>query len=322
MVSDKKDLFRVIYDLSLSPVTYDFGHYLAHAEAVRQLTHKNSLIDLTIRADGFRSHTPRDKTMKEDEKWWRIKSIIIGCCSILNTISDIKILKDYTREDEQEYDFPSNYQERFYGKDKEISEDNLKYLKSLYRPSQFIELYENGANFKVFKGSKHATRQIKLGLQDDYIVMTIRCSKYFAERNIDIGEWFKFYQFLVAEGHVVVVVPDQEDCFRSREYTKVPWVVFEPAAFDIDLRIALCCGAKLNFVSSHGPSSLLYFTKAKFLQFDLLRGGIYGQGFWEKHNGFPIGGNYPWLGQNQRLVWEDSSFETLKKEYLKAAKNF
>ena len=179
MISEKNNNFKVMYDLNLSPITYDFGHYLAHAEAVRQLNHKNSLIDLTIRADGFRSHTPRDKTMKDDEKWWRIKSIILGCCSILNTISDIKILKDYTRENSQEYDFPSNYQKRFYAKDIKISEDSLKYLKNLYRPSQFLELYENGANFKILKGSEHATRQIKLGLQDDYIVMTIRCSKYF-----------------------------------------------------------------------------------------------------------------------------------------------
>ncbi len=88
MISEKNNNFKVMYDLNLSPTTYDFGHYLVHAEAVRQLTHKNSLIDLTIRADGFRSHTPRDKAMKDDEKWWRIKSIVLGCCSILNTISN------------------------------------------------------------------------------------------------------------------------------------------------------------------------------------------------------------------------------------------
>ena len=68
MISEKNNNFKVMYDLNLSPTTYDFGHYLVHAEAVRQLTHKNSLIDLTIRADGFRSHTPRDKAMKDDEK--------------------------------------------------------------------------------------------------------------------------------------------------------------------------------------------------------------------------------------------------------------
>ena len=49
MISEKNNNFKVMYDLNLSPITYDFGHYLAHAEAVRQLTHKNSLIDLTIR---------------------------------------------------------------------------------------------------------------------------------------------------------------------------------------------------------------------------------------------------------------------------------
>ena len=93
MISEKNNNFKVMYDLNLSPTTYDFGHYLVHAEAVRQLTHKNSLIDLTIRADGFRSHTPRDKTMKDDEKWWRIKSIILGCCSILNSLISIALSK-------------------------------------------------------------------------------------------------------------------------------------------------------------------------------------------------------------------------------------
>ena len=304
------------------PITYDFGHYLIHAEAIRQLTSKKHLIDLTIRADGFRNFTLRDSRIDEHEKWWRIKSIILGCCSILNTISNIKILKDNTPKTREKYDLPSNYDEIFQSKDKEIIEKEILASMDLYRPSRFSKLHELGANFKVFKGTEHANQQIKLSLKDEYIVLTIRFSKYFSERNIDIEEWFKFYQFLVAEGHIVIVIPDQEDCFRSREYTKVPWVVFEPAAFDIDLRIALCCGAKLNFASSNGPSSLLCFSEAKFLLFDLLRGGTNGKSFWKRHNGFPVGGNYPWLGQNQRLVWEDSSFETLKKEYLKAAKNF
>ena len=322
MVSGKNNNFKVMYDLNLSPTTYDFGHYLAHAEAVRQLTHKNSLIDLTIRGDGFRSHTPRDKTMKDDEKWWRIKSIILGCCSILNTIDNVNLLTAYTQENKIRYNFPANYHKKFHKTNSIFSDEDIENSMKLYSPLKFLNLHKHGANFKVFKGSEHASRQIKLGLQDDYIVMTIRYSKYFPDRNVDISEWFKFYEYLVAQGHTVVVIPDQEDCFRSREYTKFPWVVFEPAAFDVDLRMALCCGAKLNFASSNGPSSLLCFSEAKFLLFDLLRGGIIKKSWWERHNGFPVGENYPWLGQNQRLVWEDSSFETLKKEYLKAAKNF
>ena len=304
------------------PITYDFGHFLVHADAIRQLTSKEALIDLTIRADNFRDFTLRDSRVDEHEKWWRIKSIILGCCSILDTISNIKILKNYSPSINQKYDLPSNYDEMFHNKDGEITEKELLGSMELYRPSRFMKLYQNGANFKIFKGTEHANQQIKLSLNTEYIVLTIRFSKYFSERNIDISEWFKFYEYLVAQGHIVVVVPDQEDCFRSREYTKFPWVVFEPAAFDVDLRMALCCGAKLNFASSNGPSSLLCFSEAKFLLFDLLRGGTNGKSFWERHNGFPVGGNYPWLGQNQRLVWEDSSFETLKKEYLKAAKNF
>ena len=304
------------------PISYDFGHFLVHADAIRQLTSKEALIDLTIRADNFRDFTLRDSRVDEHEKWWRIKSIILGCCSILDTISNIKILKNYSTSINQKYDLPSNYDKMFHNKGEAITEKELLASMELYRPSRFMKLYQKGANFKIFKGTDHANQQIKLSLNSEYIVLTIRFSKYFAERNIDISEWFKFYEYLVAQGHTVVVIPDQEDCFRSREYTKFPWVVFEPAAFDVDLRMALCCGAKLNFASSNGPSSLLCFSEAKFLLFDLLRGGTNDKSFWERHNGFPVGENYPWLGQNQRLVWEDSSFETLKKEYLKAAKNF
>ena len=321
-MSNDTKLTKIIYDLNIMPITYDFGHFLVHAEAVRQLTKKNSLIDLTVRADGFRDFTLRDSRLDEHEKWWRIKSIILGCCSILDTIANIKLLKNYSPSIKQKYDLPSNYDQMFHNKDDKITEKELLASMELYRPSRFMKLYENGANFKVFKGSEHATKQIKMGLQNDYIVLTIRYSKYFTERNIDISEWFKFYEYLVAQGHIVVVVPDQEDYFGAREYTKFPWIVFEPAAFDVDLRMALYCGAKLNFASSNGPSSLLCFSEAKFLLFDLLRGNTNGKSFWERHNGFPVGENYPWLGQNQRLVWEDSSFETLKKGYLKAVKNF
>ena len=71
-MSNDTKLIKIIYDLNIMPITYDFGHYLIHAEAIRQLTSKKHLIDLTIRADGFRNFTLRDSRIDEHEKWWRI----------------------------------------------------------------------------------------------------------------------------------------------------------------------------------------------------------------------------------------------------------
>ena len=70
MFNDTK-LTKIIYDLNIMPITYDFGHFLVHADAIRQLTSKEALIDLTIRADNFRDFTLRDSRVDEHEKWWR-----------------------------------------------------------------------------------------------------------------------------------------------------------------------------------------------------------------------------------------------------------
>ena len=309
--------YRVIYDLNYAPLTFDFGHFLAISEARRQLSSiKSEGIHLTILADFYREVTDRDKITKGYEKDWRLKNIILGCCSILPTIKDIHLITDVNEVYKRPYDWPRGY-------NSEISETRSQFpnfdreSKSLPCSAQnMIEMHKVGVNPSVLKASSYAKALAKGITPKKYFTLTLRTSWLFSDRNINLDDWHKFYEFLLGEGHDVVVIADHEDYFSGKAYKGYDWEVCDAACLNVELRMAVYEAAQLNFCSSNGPAALMYFSNAKFLQFDQLRADHLGKNFWLKVNGIPVGESFPWFNNLQKLVWKDSSFETLKEEYL------
>jgi hypothetical protein len=280
---------KALYDLNHAPVTFDFAAFVVAAECYRQLEGYDD-IDLTILSAGFRQKTKRDTVTSEEEKRWRIDGILMQCCTLFPTVTTV------TKTDipsDTVYDFPPRGPEA-----------------TPYMLFQANNLYKCGANPKgCVKAPAFANELVP---QAD-ITLTIRSSRHFPERNVVMDDWLNFHDYInYHTSYSVIVVPDQEDPGMLRDWHGD---VYLPAAYDLRLRYALYEQAKMNVVSANGPTSLLYFTDAPFIQFDALRGGTIPAELYHRMFGFESGHQPPWLNKNQCLAWEDSTLESLKRRF-------
>lgn len=301
------DALRAIYDLRYSPCTFDFAVFLALTDCVRQAAEKKS-IDLTINASGWRNQTKRDRDMPKAEKQWRLKSIILAACDLLPTLRDVAVERSGR---DREYDFPANIPE-FYDPS----------YRPPYLASHVLDLYRMGADPRVLKAPAYAKAMMD-GMPKAYVTLTLRQSKHFPERNVDMAEWARFCCHLKDKGYSVITVPDTEHVLDAEKWSvRQAWdlpsgIMHIPAALDQRLRMALYEGAAMNVCSSNGPAAMMFYSRAPVLQFDQMRGGVFNAEKWTVGNGFPPGEQFPWSAPNQRMVWQNSDYETLVSEFEK-----
>ncbi len=290
-------MLKVVWDLRVAPITFDFAIYLAIVECIRQLRNEDSGIDITIRADEFRTLSSRDKMTSTHEKRWRLKNITLDLCELLPTIKSLTL----TSEDRGPFDYPP---------------DNPPKNTIYYAARKVVEYHKWGANPIVLRAPAFASKVTSNSISKPYVTLTLRTSRFITARNIDQQEWYRFYGYLRSHGHKVVVVPDQEDYLGDRTYRRFDWEVYEPACMDIRLRLGLYENAIMNVGSSNGPVGAMFYSIAPVLQFDQLRGAVNGPLYWRLTNGFDVGQQYPWSGPNQRMTWTESTFDNLRSQWL------
>ncbi len=287
---ENQPLLRGLWNQAVSPVTFDFSTFLAALDCFRQIHSPNSGIDLNICAGGFREVGLRDQHMTMAEKRWRLKGVILDLCELLPTIRRLAV----TPTIEGSFAYPNDARASYWAK-------------------RLLEFHQQGANPRVLRAPAYAVEKIKF--PRPYVTMTLRTSNYFPDRNANLLEWHLFHQELRAAGFTVVVVPDQGDVLGQQIYKQFDWHTYEPACFDLRLRQALYENAIMNIGSSNGPVGMMFYSEAPVLQFDQLRGGVYGADFWRSSLGFPPGEQYPWSRPDQRMTWTDSTYENMVREW-------
>jgi len=276
-----------VYDLKHAPVTFDFLSFLAVADCTRQLMGHDG-IDLYIVAGEYRQWSARDMETSDAEKEWRIYGILLESTKLLPSIQSVHI----TRERPSVYDFPAQYHDT----------GEVPYL-----PKDVVPLYEQGADPLCFKAPAFAE---EITPPCD-VTLTLRTSRHFPERNVDLDEWYKFHQHLKSQGKTVLVIPDQED---PGEWQKYDWKAYLPAAYDIRLRFALYEQAEMNYCSANGPCAGLFYSNAPYSLFDSTRGVFSPENYVFAYGQY--GGQHPWALPNQCLKWADSSFTTLTSDNI------
>ena len=86
----------------------------------------------------------------------------------------------------------------------------------------------------------------------------------------------------------------------------------------MDLRLALYNQAAMNYVTNGGAIGLFIYSKAPFMWYSVMVEGsaVASPEFYRKQ-GVEVGGKFPWLGENQEMVWEPDTLENLKKSLSK-----
>jgi hypothetical protein len=266
-------ILTAVYDLGVSPPTYDFLSFLIEAERYRR-ANGFAWIDLVFQPgpiEGFRDDELPPDTDTRKGLLWRI---CVAMAKLLPSVRNVDVKK--VRWNVTGDVFPVGYeQER---------------PKSHYATAHL----KNGE--PMLKSSELARRRAAKRYTKPYATITLRQANYWPDRNSNIGEWIKVAEWLQARGIVPIFVPDADgispDGFTSCEV----------AAWDLDMRAALYEGALINLGVLNGPMSLCAFLDCRYLIFNIVvETAIASSTAFLAAHGFNEGDGF---GGNGRLVWK------------------
>jgi len=293
---------NVYYDLKYAPATFDFACYLVLCNAVRQITSFESM-GVTIVADQYRKTTLREQRRPESEMKFRLANILSKLPFLIPEVDSLNITSSPLTEIKRP-SFPPRYPDK---------PDNLRQIP--YSHGFLHEFYgKEGINLRPFKASEQAKFFIDNLFGDDVITISLRTSHNKPERNSNLDEWYKVYQELKRLKFRPIVIPDFEDCMASKDYKKYDWEVFEAAAFDPDLRLALQEKAINNLTINSGHSTIMVYSDCPYLMFKWESGTqITNEKAHKKNFLMDWGDNFNWAIPDQHLIWEADDADIILK---------
>jgi len=144
----------------------------------------------------------------------------------------------------------------------------------------------------------------QLGDLSKTVTLTIRRSVANPGRDSKLAAWAGFARHVAAQGYRPIFIPDAE-----KPEMETPFEVCAEAAFDVDKRLALYSAAMLNTGVNNGPMGLCWYSRT--LPYLTLRMLDSSQRETSREYfllcGWTPGEQYPWVGPNQRIVWEDDT---------------
>lgn len=274
MMNRKTKVLTAVYDLGVSPPSYDFIGFLAEAEKAR-IGGKYERLDVVFQPgpiDGFR-HDNLPLTAHERDAM--LHRICVACCRLLPSVRNVTVLRE--RQAVSGDVFPEDYRQEY-----PLAHYGARFLKGIA---------------PILTATTAAKDEVLRHHPKPYVTITLRTAGHWKSRNSNEAAWSAAAQFLVDAGYEVVWVRDTEDRLSSRY------------SWDIDLRMALYERAAMNFGVSNGPMSLLYASNAPYMVFKIVTpdAGPATVEFLRMH-GIEPGDQF---GSNGRLVWADDDEATL-----------
>lgn len=138
---------------------------------------------------------------------------------------------------------------------------------------------------------------------EGYVTITLRESFRNTHRNSNIPAWMAFKSYLDSKNIEVVVIPESENSPMNLEH-----------------RMALYCGARMNLGVAQGPMALCVFSEAPYITLNQNPKDTTGKAQYDIDKlliktGFPPGSQYAFRNERQILIWEPDSFENIVKAF-------
>lgn len=220
-----------VYDMQVSPPTYEVFSFLSQAEKYRAA---NGFTNIDVVFAPGPMHGFRDDGLppSPDERASMLHRICVAGARLLPTVRNVHVMAK--RASLGGEFFPpewTNERPRFW-----------------YGP----RFQKNG--HRCLAATQAAAAEVYRRFQKPYATITLRDAEYWPARNSDLAAWSGAAVALRERGLEVIVVPDTHGRARLHGFEE-----FAPASWDVDLRLALYQGAKLNLGVMNGPMVLCMF---------------------------------------------------------------
>lgn len=144
------------------------------------------------------------------------------------------------------------------------------------------------------------------------LIFTLREATHWPKRNSDLAAWLEFGRTC---GEYIIIVRDTELADDP-----IPGFLTCPeASKDLGFRMALYERAKCNMLVGSGPVMMLIFSDAPYMFFRPLMDPKTVDGWpagtpewWRDNVGVRVGSQFPWAGQNQRIIWGPEDLGTIQ----------
>lgn len=304
------------YDLEYYPLSYDIAFFIQAAEVERKNLGCNTILLNIIAPQNIDNQAGVSKEVYSvvdgRAREFRLNNICVQMAQLMPSVAGITI----------KYEKARNVQQKI---------ENLDVIEyPIGRPghNNFYKLLNKyPSDVAGFTGSIEAHRFISKWLQNfadgrKVICVSLRQYQVDKERNSNIAEWARFLEWVDKREYAIVVLPDTD---HIADFYKSPlgiYPTFEPACFQVDLRMALYEASYLNMFVSNGPAfAATLFKGINYLMFKIMQPDIpLVSSDTLKWLGYEIGGTPKYATIYQRWVWESDTADVLYREFLKMDK--
>lgn len=285
-------MITAFYDFAASPASYDVVQFLAGARA---FAGRKPLHVVLVPGVGG-SFKPDRKQVSPAHKRWRVTHIVLPAIRAAGATFTVCPTREFANRFECDYPVGASIL-------KPVRAHTIDYL-AKHGP---CEMKASEAAGELVDRWLEGRRLEKKPL----VTVTLR-NTYTATRNSSTGwlllpELFPEYDF--------VMVPDFDRIWGPSYGNEFPH-----AAMDLDIRLALYDRAVMNAGTAGGPMTLCMMTRRPYLVFhpvypdkkDGFRPTAEKMAEW----GFPVGSQFKWATQKQRIVWEHETPERIETEFV------
>ena len=270
---------------------------------------------------GFRMMTPKDHSVPNDERHWRIRQILIPSCWLLRSCSGVNLFEDRA---EFELFFNSLSPNQIFPNGYTLEQPSAWVTPRLVK----IGFENTSVSPLVFSatqaGLKYVDRWLARNKLDvsNLVCLTLRNAQIETFRNANMESWLEFARVISWEGYQPVIVPDTEEVLEATlEDYQSEFPVFWPGPVNLELRAALYQRAKIC-MSDNGAAAFIHqfmpeSNSVVFQPPSKIPEGLKTVERQEGVLGIKRGEQFPFFTSNQWYCWEDDSFDVILGEFRK-----
>jgi hypothetical protein len=306
---------QFFYDLSASPVTFDFTSYLATAEVERRLRGLRSLNVIFVLGPygGVRREQPElEAAIDVETRLARLRNILIPILSFLPSVAGYAVCG--SREQAKAL----------------ISPDPVKLYPTDYRvffprqPSKHVIFDHARAGVDIWpmlRAPGAALRHVadflaRVAKGRRPVVITLRDYGYSPERNSRHEDWIAFANTLDRTVYAPIFVPDTETVMRRSPADFGDHIVCEAASWSLHMRLALYESAWLNMGLMQGPLELCWYNeRVRYLIFFDRDVDRVNRAEALAENGHRVGEDLDFAKPYQRMIWQRDELAALKEGF-------
>jgi hypothetical protein len=227
-------MLTAVYDLAVSPPTFDFVAFLMAAERRRIAIGADGLEVVLMPGPigGFRADQLPPFTV--EARLGMRRNIVEAMCRLLPSCRGVRVL-DVREQIIAEHVFPVGYR--------------VEAPVSYYGTRVMVDCAS--PDFAPLMTSLEPSRTSRL------VSFSLRESSYWTSRNVLRDVWLEAARHLDARGYEVVIVPDVD----APPFPEGPWKVATEAAVDLKARARIYEAAAVNLFVASGPMCMALFMK-------------------------------------------------------------